>query len=45
MGEEKVVYRVLLVKQEGRRPLGRKRRRYKDKIRRKHQDMGCRYED
>jgi len=33
MGEERGVYRVLLGKPEGRRPLGRPRRRWVDNIR------------
>jgi hypothetical protein len=32
MGEERVVYRVLVGKPEGRRPLGRPRRRWVDNI-------------
>jgi len=42
MGEERVVYRVLLGKQEGRRPLGRHRRRWVDNI---IQEVGCTYMD
>jgi len=45
MGEEKVVYRVLLGKPEGRRPLGRHRRRCVDNIRMNHQGVGCGYVD
>ena len=33
MGEESEVYRVLVGKPEGRRPLGRPRRRWVDKLR------------
>jgi len=33
MGEERGVYRVLLGKSEGKRPLGRPRRRWVDNIR------------
>jgi hypothetical protein len=33
MGEEKNVYKILMVKTEGRRPLGRPRRRWEDGIR------------
>jgi hypothetical protein len=33
MGEERGVYRVLMVKPEGKRPLGRPRRRWEDIIR------------
>ena len=35
------VYRVLLGKPEGRRPLGRPRRRWEDNIRMDLQDVGC----
>jgi len=41
MGEEKVVYRVLVGKPEGRRPLGRPRRRWVDNIRTDLQEVGC----
>ena len=44
MGEERGVYRVLLGKPEGRRPLGRPRRRWVD-IRMALQEMGCGYMD
>jgi len=43
MGEERGVYRVLLGKPEGRRPLGRPRRRWVDNIRLGLQDVGCGY--
>jgi len=43
MGEERGVYRVLLGKPEGRRPLGRPRRRWVDNIRMDHQEVGCGY--
>jgi hypothetical protein len=33
MGEERKVYRVLMGKAEGKRPLGRPRRRWEDRIR------------
>jgi hypothetical protein len=33
MGEEKIVYRVLMGKPEGKRPLGRPRRKWEDGIR------------
>ena len=39
------MYRVLLGKPEGRRPLGRPRRRWVDNIRMVHQDVGCGYMD
>jgi hypothetical protein len=32
MGEDRVVYRVLVGKPEGKRPLGRPRRRWEDNI-------------
>jgi len=45
MGEEIGVYRVLLGKPEGRRPLGRPRRRWVDNIRMGVQEVGCGYMD
>jgi len=39
------VYRVLMGKPEGRRPLGRPRRRWVDNIRMDLQEMGCGYID
>ena len=45
MGEERGVYRVLLGKPEGRRPLGRPRRRWVDNIRMELQEVGCGYMD
>jgi len=45
MGEEKVVYRFLVGKPEGRRPLGGPRRRWVDNIRMDLQEVGCRYMD
>jgi len=42
MGEERGVYRVLVEKPEGRRPLGRPRRRWAD-IRMDFQEVGCGY--
>jgi len=44
MGEERGVYRVLLGKPEGRRPLGKHRRRWVD-IRMDLQEMRCGYMD
>jgi len=41
MGEERVVYRVLVGKLEGRRPLGRPRHRWADNIKTDLQDVGC----
>ena len=45
MGEEKGVYRVLVGKPEGKRPLGRPRRRWVDNIRMDLQEVGCGYMD
>jgi len=45
MGEETGVYRVLLGKPEGRRQLGRSRRRWVDNIRMDLQEVGCGYMD
>jgi len=46
MGEERGgVYRVLVGKLEGRRPLGRPRRRWVDNIRTGLQKVGCGYMD
>ena len=45
MGEERGVYRVLVGKQEGRRPLGRPRRGWVDNIRMDLQEVGCGYMD
>ena len=45
MGEERGVYRVLVGKPEGRRPLGRPRRRWGDNIRMDLQEVGCGYVD
>ena len=45
MGEERGVYRVLVGKPEGRRPLGRPRRRWVDNIRVDIQEVGCVYMD
>ena len=45
MGEERGVYRVLVGKPEGRRPLGRSRRRWVDIIRMDLQEVGCGYMD
>jgi len=44
MGEERGVYRVLVGKVEGKRPLGRPRRRWVD-IRMDLQEVGCEYMD
>jgi len=45
MGEERGVYRVLLGKPEGRRLLGRPRRRWVDNIRMDLQEVGYGYMD
>ena len=45
MGEERGVYRVLLWKPDGRRPMGRCRRRWVDNIRMDLQEVGCVYMD
>jgi len=45
MGEERGVYRVLVGKPEGKRPLGRPRRRWVDNIRMDMQEVGCGYMD
>ena len=45
IGEERGMYRVLVGKPEGRRPLGRPRRRWVDNIRKDLQEVGCGYMD
>jgi len=45
MGQEKGVYRVLVGKPEGKRTLGRPRRRWVDNIRMDLQEVGCGYMD
>ena len=45
MGEGRGVYRVLVGKPEGKRPLGRPRRRWEDNIRLDLQEVGLGYED
>ena len=45
MGETRGVYRVLVGKPEGKRPLGRPRRRWVDNIRMDLQEVGCGYMD
>jgi len=44
-GEERGVYRVLVGKPKGRRPLGRPRRRWADNTRTDLQEVGCVYMD
>jgi hypothetical protein len=41
MGETKNTYRILVGKQEGKRPLGRPRRRYVDNIKMELRETGC----
>jgi hypothetical protein len=41
MGESRTVYRVLVVKPEGTRPLGRPRHRQEDNIKMDLQEVGC----
>ena len=45
MGEERVVYRDLVGKPEGRRTLGRPRRRWVDNITMHLQEVGCGHVD
>ena len=40
-GESRGVYRVLVWKSEGKKPLGRPRRRWEDNIKMDLQDVGC----
>ena len=41
MGERRGVYRVLVGKPEGKRPLGRLRRRWEDNIKMDLEEVGC----
>jgi hypothetical protein len=45
MEEGRGVYRFLVGKPEGKRPLGRPRRRWEDNVNMDLQEVGCRYED
>jgi hypothetical protein len=45
IGEERGLYRVLVGKPEGKRPLGRTRRRWVDNIRMDLQEVECGYVD
>jgi len=45
MGEERGVCRVLVGKPDGKRPLGRPRRRWVDNIKMDLQEVGCGYMD
>jgi len=41
MGEGRGVYRILMGKPEGKRPLGRPRRRWKENIKMDLEEVGC----
>ena len=41
MGEGRVVYKVLVGKPEGKRPVGRPRHRWEDNIKMDIQEVGC----
>jgi len=41
IGERRGVYRILVGKPEGKRPLGRPRRRWEDNIKMELQELGC----
>jgi len=41
MGERRGIYRVLVWKPEGKRPLGKPRRRSEDNIKMDFQEVGC----
>jgi hypothetical protein len=45
MGEGRGVYRVLVGKPEGKRPLGRPKRRWEDNVRMDLREVGCGCED
>ena len=45
MGERRGLYRILVGKPEGKRPLGRPRRKWEDKIKKDLQEVGCRFVD
>jgi hypothetical protein len=45
MGEGRGAYRFLVGKSEGKRPLGRRRRRWVDNIRMDLREVGCGYVD
>ena len=45
MGEERGAYRILVRKPEGKKPLGRRRRRWVDYIGMDLQEVGCGYVD
>jgi len=41
MGERRGVYRILIGKPEGKRPIGRPRHRWEDNIKMNLQEVGC----
>jgi len=41
MGERRGIYRVLMGKTEGKKPLGKPRHRWEDNIKRDLQEVGC----
>ena len=45
MGERRGVYSVFVGKPEGKRPLGRPRRRWEDNIKKDLQEVGCEGKD
>jgi hypothetical protein len=45
MGERRDVYRVLVGKPEGKRPLGKPRHRWEDNIKKNLEENGCRVMD
>jgi hypothetical protein len=45
IGERRGVYRVLMGRSEGKRPLGKLRHRWEDNIKMDLQEVGCRYMD
>jgi len=45
MGERRVLYRVLVGKPEGKRPLGRPRHKWEDNIKINLQEVGFKYMD
>jgi len=45
MGEERGAYKLLVGKPDGKRPLGRPRRRWLDNIKMDLQEVGCEYVD
>jgi len=45
MGERRGAFRVLVGKPEGKKPLGRPRRRWEDNIKMDLQEVGCEFMD